>query len=51
MHFLDLLAEQRIAEAERDGMLKDLPGAGAPLDLDDDRLSERFARNHSMNKD
>jgi hypothetical protein len=38
MHFLDLLAEQRIAEAERDGMLKDLPGAGAPLNLDDDRL-------------
>lgn len=38
MHFLDFLAEQRIAEAERDGLLKDLPGAGAPLDLDDDKL-------------
>jgi hypothetical protein len=35
MHFLDILAEQRIAEAERDGLLKDLPGASAPLILRD----------------
>ena len=38
MHFLDLIAEQKITEAERNGELKDLPGAGAPLDLDDDRM-------------
>jgi len=38
MLYLDLLAEQRIAEAERDGLLRNLPGSGAPLDLDDDRL-------------
>jgi hypothetical protein len=38
MHFLDLIAERKIAEAEREGVLKDLPGAGEPLDLDDDPL-------------
>ena len=38
MHFLEFIAERKIAEAERDGALKDLPGAGAPLDLDDDPL-------------
>ena len=38
MLFLDLIAEQRIAEAEREGLLDDLPGAGVPLNLDDDRL-------------
>jgi len=54
MHFLDFLAEQRIAEAERDGLLKDLPGAGALLVLRDayrDRLVERFAGNHSTTRD
>jgi len=38
MLILEQLAEQRIAEAERDGLLRGLPGEGAPLDLDDDRL-------------
>jgi hypothetical protein len=38
MHFLELIAEQKIAEAEREGALSDLPGAGQPLDLDDDPL-------------
>ena len=38
MHFLDLIAERKIAEAEAAGELRDLPGAGAPLDLDDDPL-------------
>ena len=38
MHFLEFIAERKIAEAEREGALKDLPGAGAPLDLDDDPL-------------
>lgn len=34
----DLLAERRIAEAIARGELDDLPGAGRPLDLDDDPL-------------
>jgi hypothetical protein len=38
MHFLELIAEQKIAEAELQGALRDLPGAGRPLDLDDDPL-------------
>jgi len=35
---LDFLAERRIAEAVSRGELDDLPGAGRPLDLDDDAL-------------
>lgn len=35
---LDLLAEQKIAEAIERGELDDLPGAGRPLELDDDSL-------------
>ena len=35
---LDFLAEQRIAEAVSRGELDDLPGAGRPLQLDDDAL-------------
>jgi hypothetical protein len=38
MHAFDIIAEQRIAEAIANGELDDLPGAGRPLDLDDDRL-------------
>ena len=38
MHFLDLIAERKIAEAEAAGDLRNLPGSGAPLDLDDDPL-------------
>ena len=38
MHALDLIAEQRIAEAIDRGELDDLPGAGRPLALDDDPL-------------
>jgi hypothetical protein len=38
MHFLDFIAERKIAAAEAAGELRDLPGAGAPLDLDDDPL-------------
>jgi len=38
MHFLELIAERKIAEAEAQGALKDLPGEGKPLDLDDDPL-------------
>ena len=32
------IVEARIEEAQRAGAFEDLPGAGAPLDLDDDRL-------------
>ena len=35
---LEFLAERRIAEAVANGELDDLPGAGAPLRLDDDAL-------------
>ena len=38
MLFLDLIAERRLEEAIRAGELDDLPGAGKPLALDDDRL-------------
>jgi hypothetical protein len=35
---LELLAEMKIAEAARAGAFNDLPGAGKPLELDDDRM-------------
>lgn len=35
---IDAIAEQRIREAARRGDFDDLPGAGRPLDLDDDLL-------------
>ena len=35
---LEFIAEQRIAEAIAKGELDDLPGAGRPLELDDDAL-------------
>lgn len=38
MNPLDLLAERKIEEALARGELADLPGAGRPLDLDDDPL-------------
>ena len=34
----DLLAEKRIREAQERGEFDDLPGAGRPLDLEDDPL-------------
>ena len=49
---LDFLAERRIAEAVSRGELDDLPGAGRPLELDDDalvpeelRLAHRILKN------
>ncbi|MGD8559904.1 MAG: DUF1992 domain-containing protein [Gammaproteobacteria bacterium] len=36
MWLIDKMAEQRIAEAERKGAFEDLPGAGKPLQLDDE---------------
>ena len=38
MDFLDRMAEQRIQEAVEQGELEDLPGAGKPLELDDDSM-------------
>jgi len=38
MGLLDLLADQKIAAAIEAGELDGLPGAGKPLDLDDDPL-------------
>lgn len=35
---IDAIAEQRIREAAQRGDFDDLPGAGKPLDLDDDLL-------------
>ena len=35
---LDLIVEERIREAMRAGAFDGLPGAGRPLDLDDDRM-------------
>jgi hypothetical protein len=48
----ELIAERKIAEAIARGELDDLPGAGRPLDLDDDamipeelRLAHRILKN------
>jgi hypothetical protein len=38
MKLLDALVEQRITAAAKRGELADLPGAGSPLELDDDLL-------------
>jgi hypothetical protein len=38
MNAIDMLAEQRIREAQEKGEFDDLPGAGAPLELGDDAL-------------
>jgi hypothetical protein len=38
MWLIDQLAEARIAQAIERGTLDDLPGSGAPLDLDDNLL-------------
>ena len=44
MLLLHLLAEQKIEEAIRDGAFDHLPGAGKPLDLEDDRLVPEDSR-------
>jgi hypothetical protein len=48
----EFLAERRIGEAVANGELDDLPGAGKPLELDDDalvpeelRMAHRILRN------
>jgi hypothetical protein len=49
---LELIAERKIAEAAAKGEFDDLPGAGKPLDLDEDalvpedqRMANRILRN------
>ena len=38
MHWSDIIAERRAAEAASNGALSKLPGEGAPLDLSEDLL-------------
>ena len=38
MRAWDAIVEAKIAQAQEAGAFDDLPGAGKPLDLDDDRL-------------
>ena len=38
MNPLDAIAEQRIRSAQKEGVFENLPGAGTPLNLDDDLL-------------
>ena len=52
MHFLERIAEQKLAEAAKAGEFESLPGAGKPLPLDDDahvpedlRVAYRILRN------
>ena len=54
-HVLDELVERRIAQAQAEGAFDDLPGAGAPLALDDDplvpqewRVAYRILRNAGL---
>jgi hypothetical protein len=44
MLVLELIAEARIAEAARAGAFDNLPGAGRPLALEDDRLIPEESR-------
>ena len=57
MLVLELLAEKKIAEAAERGELDDLPGAGRPLELDDDtlvpeelRMANRILRNAGIDR-
>lgn len=44
MHLLDQIAETRIQEWIEEGGLDDLPGAGAPLELEDDAMVPEHLR-------
>ncbi len=44
MDFIDRIAEQRIQEAVDQGELDDLPGAGRPLELEDDSMIPEHLR-------
>lgn len=55
MSFFEIIAEQRIAEAIRRGDLDHLPGAGRPLELEDElfvigeqRMVNRILKNAGM---
>jgi hypothetical protein len=57
MLLFELLAEKKIAEAAERGDLDGLPGAGRPLDLEDDalvpeemRMANRVLRNAGMDR-
>ena len=52
LQFIEMLADRRITEAEREGQFANLPGAGKPLDLyedplipDDLRMAYRILKN------
>jgi hypothetical protein len=54
---LEYLAEKKIAEAVERGELDDLPGAGRPLELEDDalvpeelRMANRVLRNAGLDR-
>jgi hypothetical protein len=55
MNIFAFIAEQKIEEAIRNGEFDNLPGAGKPLDLDDDlsipedmRLANRIMKNSGL---
>jgi hypothetical protein len=55
---LEILAEKKIAEAAERGELDGLPGAGRPLDLEDDalvpeemRMARRILKNSGFDSD
>jgi hypothetical protein len=57
MLIFELLAEKKILEAASRGELDDLPGAGRPLDLEDDalvpedlRMASRILKNAGMDR-
>ncbi|HLS85541.1 MAG TPA: DnaJ family domain-containing protein [Burkholderiales bacterium] len=57
MLIFDLLAEKKIRAAAERGELDDLPGAGRPLELDDDtlvpedlRMASRILRNAGFDR-
>jgi hypothetical protein len=57
MLIFELLAEKKIQEAASRGELDELPGAGRPLDLDDDalvpeelRMANRILKNAGMDR-
>lgn len=57
MLIFEILAEKKILEAASRGELDDLPGAGRPLDLDDDalvpeelRMASRILKNAGMDR-
>ena len=51
MDVLQRIAEQRIEEAQREGLFEDLPGHGRPLELEDlDRVPEDLRASYLLLK-